>query len=69
MVFIGDDQNALVGNPTIEGAKVIATCLGEVKGEKVIAFKYKSKIRYRRKKGHRQIYTRLTINEIARPGE
>jgi len=69
VVFIGDDQNALVGNPTIEGAKVIATCLGEVKGEKVIAFKYKSKIRYRRKKGHRQIYTRLTINEIARPGE
>ena len=69
MVFIGDDQNALVGNPTIEGAKVIATCLGEVKGEKVIAFKYKSKIRYRRKKGHRQIYTRLAINEIARPGE
>ena len=58
----------LMGNPTIKGAKVIATSLGEVKGDKIIVFKYKSKVRYRRKTGHRQIYTRLAISEIIKPG-
>jgi large subunit ribosomal protein L21 len=57
-----------VGNPIIKGAKVIATSLGEVKGDKVTVFKYKSKVRYRRKKGHRQIQTRLHINEIIKSG-
>jgi len=58
-----------MGNPTIEGAKVVATSLGEVKGDKIIVFKYKSKVRYRKKTGHRQIYTRLSVNEIVKPGE
>ena len=59
----------MVGNPTITGAKVIASSLGENKGKKIIVFKYKSKTRYRNKRGHRQIYTRLAINEIVKPGE
>lgn len=67
-MFIGDCENTLVGNPTIEGAKVIATSLGEIKGEKVTVFKYKPKVRYRRKKGHRQIQTRLYIDEIIKSG-
>lgn len=53
-----------MGNPVVPGAKVVATSLGEIKGEKVIAFKYKAKVRYRRKKGHRQSYTRIMVNEI-----
>ena len=69
VLFIGDSPKSLIGNPIIEGAKVIATSLGEAKGDKVIVFKYKSKVRYRRKTGHRQIYTRLSINEIVKPGE
>ena len=68
VLFIDDNENTLIGNPTIEGAKVIATSLGEVKGDKVIVFKYKSKVRYRRKTGHRQIYTRLSINKVIKPG-
>jgi large subunit ribosomal protein L21 len=68
VLFIGDKENTLIGNPTIEGAKVIATSLGETKGDKVIVFKYKPKVRYRRKTGHRQVFTRLSINEIIRPG-
>jgi len=68
VLFIGDCENALVGNPTIEGAKVTATSLGEVKGEKVMVFKYKSKVRYRTKKGHRQVYTKLSIDEIIQSG-
>jgi large subunit ribosomal protein L21 len=42
----------------------VATSLGETKGEKVIVFKYKSKVRYRSKKGHRQTYTKILVNEI-----
>lgn len=64
VLFIGGDGDSVVGNPIIKGAKVVATCLGEAKGEKVIVFKYKSKVRYRRKKGHRQTYTRILVNEI-----
>jgi large subunit ribosomal protein L21 len=64
VLFIGGDGDTLVGNPIIKGAKVVATCLGEAKGEKIIVFKYKSKVRYRRKKGHRQTYTKILVNEI-----
>jgi large subunit ribosomal protein L21 len=64
VLFIGGDGDALVGNPIIKGAKVVATCLGEAKGEKVIVFRYKSKVRSRRKKGHRQTYTKILVNEI-----
>lgn len=68
VLLIGDNGHTVIGNPTIEGAKVIATSLGEIKGDKVIVFKYKSKVRYHRKTGHRQTYTRLAINEIIKPG-
>jgi len=64
VLFIGGDKDTLVGNPIIKGAKVVATSLGEAKGEKIIVFKYKAKVRYRRKKGHRQTYTKLLVNEI-----
>jgi len=69
VLFISDNEDTLIGNPTIEGAKVIATSLGEIMGDKIIVFKYKPKVRYRKKTGHRQIYTRLSINEIVKPGE
>ena len=68
VLFISDGENTLVGSPTIEGAKVIASSMGEVKGDKLIVFKYKNKTRYRKKTGHRPIYTRLSIEEVVRPG-
>jgi len=67
VLFINDDGNVITGNPTIKGAKVKATSLGEFKGDKVTVFKYKPKVRYRRKRGHRQIYTKLLINKIIKP--
>jgi large subunit ribosomal protein L21 len=69
VLLIADGKDTVVGNPTIDGAKVVATCLGEGKGDKVIVFKYKPKVRYRRKTGHRQLYARLEIKEIIKPGE
>jgi large subunit ribosomal protein L21 len=69
VLFIANGDRVMVGNPTIDGAKVIATSQGEGKGKKIIVFKYKPKVRYRRKMGHRQLYTRLTIDEIVEPGK
>jgi large subunit ribosomal protein L21 len=68
VLLIGDGEDTLIGDPIIKGAKVIATSLGQVKGDKVIVYKYKAKVRYRRKRGHRQTYTRITVNEIIKPG-
>jgi len=59
VLLIGDGKKVTVGTPTVDGAKVVATSQGEGKGDKVIVFKYKPKVRYRKKTGHRQLYTRL----------
>ena len=69
VLLIAKGENVTIGSPAIDGAKVTATSLGERKGAKIIVFKYKPKVRYRRKKGHRQLYTRLEIGEIVVPGE
>ncbi|MBI2848031.1 MAG: 50S ribosomal protein L21 [Chloroflexi bacterium] len=66
VLFIADDVTTSVGAPFVEGAKIIATTQGEYKDKKVIVFKYKAKVRYRRKTGHRQLYTRLSIDKILR---
>ncbi len=64
VLLVADGDEVRVGQPTVEGAKVLATVTDHAKGRRVIVFKYKPKIRYRRKKGHRQAYTRLLIDEI-----
>lgn len=68
VLLIAQGEKVTVGNPTVDGAKVLATSQGEVRGKKVIVFKYKPKVRYRKKTGHRQAYTRLTIDKIVEPG-
>ena len=67
VLLIGNDDKVTVGTPTVDGAKVIATLQGEGKNKKVIVFKYKPKVRYRKKTGHRQLYTRLSIDKIIEP--
>ncbi|MGB2583932.1 MAG: 50S ribosomal protein L21, partial [Dehalococcoidia bacterium] len=62
--LVADGDKVTLGRPTIVGAKVIADVVGDGKRGKVIVFKYKPKVRYRIKKGHRQPYTRLAIKEI-----
>ncbi len=63
LVVDGDDVS--IGSPLISGAKVQATVVSQVKGPKVVVFKYKPKKRYRVKTGHRQKYTRLMIDSIS----
>ena len=64
VVLLAEGEKVTPGRPFVEEAKVIATVLGEVKGEKIVVFKYKSKVRYRKKTGHRQRYTRLEVKDI-----
>ena len=67
VLLIADEDTVTVGTPTVEGAKVMATAQGEGKGKKIIVLKYKPKVRYRKKTGHRQFYTRLAIDKIVEP--
>jgi large subunit ribosomal protein L21 len=53
-----------VGAPYIAGAKLEAKVVGDVRGKKAIIFKYHSKTRARKKKGHRQDYTEIEITKI-----
>jgi large subunit ribosomal protein L21 len=64
VLLVGGDAQTQVGAPMLDGAKVVANVVGEVKGEKIIVFKYKNKKRYRRRTGHRQHYTRVKISDI-----
>ena len=64
VLLISDNGNVTVGEPNVEGAVVVAEVVEHGKGEKVVNFKYKAKVRYRRKRGHRQPYTKLSISEI-----
>jgi large subunit ribosomal protein L21 len=64
VLLVVNGSGTKVGQPLVEGAKVKATVTRQAKGPKVIVFKYRSSSRYRRKRGHRQQYTRLRIDEI-----
>ena len=68
VLLINNGDDLILGNPTIDEAKVMATCIGEGRDKKIIVFKYKPKVRYRVKKGHRQRFTTLEIKDIVKPG-
>jgi large subunit ribosomal protein L21 len=64
VLMVRDDSGTKVGTPTLQGAKVLGTVLGEVKGKKIVFRKYRKRKNYRRKIGHRQHYTRVRIESI-----
>ncbi|MFT8871514.1 MAG: 50S ribosomal protein L21 [Sporolactobacillus sp.] len=63
VLFIGGDD-VKVGTPTIEGATVMAKVVEHGRDKKIIVFKFKKRKNYRRKQGHRQPFTKLTIEKI-----
>ena len=69
VLLVGDGDAVTVGTPTVAGATVSGTVLGEARGPKLIVFKYKQKVKYRRKTGHRQHLTRVRIDEINADGK
>ncbi len=64
VLLVADGENIQVGQPVVSSAVVSATVVQQVRGPKVIIFKYRPKQRFRHKTGHRQDYTRLHIDEI-----
>ena len=66
--MISHDGEVVLGSPTVEGASVTAEVVGHGKGRKVVVFKYKPKVRYRRRTGHRQHYTDLKVTGISYAG-
>ena len=64
----GSGANLKVGTPYLPGARVVGRLLAEEKAPKIIVFKYRAKVRYRRKRGHRQILSRVRIEQIQVPG-
>ena len=68
VLLLDNDGQVTVGNPLVDGARVLATAHGEHKGKKIIVFRYKPKVRSRKKTGHRRIFTRLSIDRILPPG-
>ncbi|MCH7580880.1 MAG: 50S ribosomal protein L21 [Chloroflexi bacterium] len=69
VLLIADDGNVTVGTPIIEGARVIADVESHGRQKKIVVFKFKAKVRTRKKTGHRQHFTRLAVTEILRPGQ
>ncbi|MFO7663826.1 MAG: 50S ribosomal protein L21 [Chloroflexota bacterium] len=64
VLLLANGETVQVGQPTIAGASVKATVVEQYRGKKIFVFKYRAKLRYRRRRGHRQDYTRLRIDEI-----
>jgi large subunit ribosomal protein L21 len=64
VLLIAGNGDVKVGRPTLEGARVIAEVVEHGRDAKIIVFKYKAKTRYRRRRGHRQGYTRLAVRQI-----
>jgi large subunit ribosomal protein L21 len=67
VLLVQKEKETIIGKPLVEGAKVVGKILKQGKGDKVIIFKYKSKKRYSKKAGHRQLYTEVEIKDILFP--
>ena len=68
VLLIGDGDDVTVGTPVVSGATVSGTVLGEELGPKLVIFKFKQKVKYRRRTGHRQHLQRVRIDEINATG-
>ena len=64
VLLVSSEGGTTVGTPTIPDAKVVCRSLGNGKEKKILVYKYKRRKGYARKRGHRQAFTRLSIEEI-----
>ena len=64
VLLYSDGEKLSIGQPTVENAMVNAHIVEQSKAKKIIVFKYKRRKRYRRKQGHRQLYTTVKIDSI-----
>ncbi|RMG93519.1 MAG: 50S ribosomal protein L21 [Chloroflexi bacterium] len=64
VLLLADGDEVKVGQPTVPGVTVKATVVEQYRGKKIFVWKYRPRKRYRRRRGHRQYYTRLRVDEI-----
>lgn len=64
VLMIGDGEKTVIGRPTVEGAKVIATVVRQTRAPKIVVFKKRSKKGYKKTQGHRQYVTELLVKDI-----
>ena len=64
VLLVSGDDAPTIGNPTVAGAKVEGKVPSQVKGRKIVVYKYKAKKNERKKQGHRQPYTKVEITAI-----
>ncbi len=64
VLLVSDENGLRHGRPIIDGVKVVGRVVKQTRGKKIIVFKYKPKVRYRKKTGHRQSITRIAIQDI-----
>ena len=69
VLLISDENGSMIGTPLLDNAMVLATAVKQGRGEKLIVFRYKSKKRFRHRRGHRQELTILTIDDIVADGK
>jgi large subunit ribosomal protein L21 len=66
VLLISDEGTVEIGKPVVEGAKVTGTVLEQGRDKKKIVFRFHNKTRYRKKNGHRQPFTEVTITGITK---
>lgn len=65
VLAVGDvDGGPKIGRPTVDGAKVIASVIDEIKGDKIVVQKFRRRKGYAVKQGHRQRYLRVRVDKI-----
>lgn len=64
ILALGKEDGLVIGKPVVEGAKVTAKVVAQGKAKKVIVFKFKAKLDFRKKNGHRQPFTKIQIEKI-----
>jgi len=64
VLLFSDGETVKIGQPVLEGAAVHGHIVEQNKAKKILVFKYKRRKRYRRKQGHRQMYTAVKIDKI-----
>lgn len=64
VLTVVNDADVKIGTPVVEGAKITAKVEKQDKAKKILIFKYKAKSNYRRRQGHRQPFTKITIEKI-----
>jgi large subunit ribosomal protein L21 len=64
VLLLSGGNEVQIGAPYVSGARVIGKVLEQGRDKKIIVFRYHSKTRYRKKKGHRQLFTKVEITKI-----